>query len=139
MSPVLRNVLAVIAGLFIGGLVNMGLVMGLANVFPPPAGVDPTDPESIKASMHLYEFKHFIAPLLGHALGTLIGAFVAVKIAASQHKGIALGIGVFYLVGGILAVIMMGGPLWFKIVDLTLAYIPMALLAYKFGAPKSYT
>jgi hypothetical protein len=37
-------------------------------------------------------------------------------------------VGVFFLAGGISAVIMLGGPLWFKVADLLLAYIPMGFL-----------
>jgi hypothetical protein len=42
------------------------------------------------------------------------------------------------LAGGISAVVMFGGPFWFKAVDLLLAYIPMgylgATIAGKVGA-----
>jgi len=37
-------------------------------------------------------------------------------------------IGAFFLVGGIAAVSMLGGPLWFNVTDLLLEYIPMGLL-----------
>lgn len=61
MSTV-KNVLAVIAGIVIGGFVNMGLITISGSVIPPPAGVDVTDMESLKASMHLFEPRHFIFP-----------------------------------------------------------------------------
>ena len=99
MSPVLKNVLAVVVGVVVGMAVNMGLIMVSGSVIPPPAGVDPTDMESLKANMHLFEARHFIFPFLAHALGTLAGAFAAVKLAASQHMKIALGIGAFFPAG----------------------------------------
>ena len=34
----------------------------------------------------------------------------------------------FFLLGGVAAVSMLGGPLWFNIADLLLAYIPMSFL-----------
>ena len=37
-------------------------------------------------------------------------------------------IGGFFLLGGIAAVRMFGGPLWFQLGDLLLAYLPMAYL-----------
>ena len=40
----------------------------------------------------------------------------------------ALGIGAFFLFGGISMVVMCGGPVWFILCDLLLAYIPMAYL-----------
>ena len=69
MNPIIRKILAVIAGLAAGSAVNMGLVIVGAKIIPPPAGVDVTDVESIKSHMHLFEFKHFISPFVAHALG----------------------------------------------------------------------
>lgn len=41
------------------------------------------------------------SPFLPHALGTLIGAFVAAKLAANHHMKFAMGIGVSFLIGGL--------------------------------------
>ena len=128
MKPIYKNILGVVAGLIIGGVVNMGLIMISGSVIPPPEGVDPTNMESLQENMHLFSAKHFIFPFLAHALGTLVGALVAVKIAASQHMKLALGIGVFFLLGGITNAFMLPAPGWFIAVDLVLAYLPMALL-----------
>lgn len=80
MNPILRNILAFIAAVILGGLVNMGLIMISGSVIPPPEGVDPSDMESIKANMHLYGVKHFIFPFLAHALGTLVGAIAVTML-----------------------------------------------------------
>ena len=126
MNPKMRIALAIIAGLIAGSVVNMGLVMAGAEIIPPPAGVDVTNVESLKASMHLFEFKHFIVPFLAHALGTLAGAFVVAKIAASYKIALTLVIGVCFLLGGITNAFMLPSPAWFVVVDLVGAYIPMA-------------
>lgn len=131
MNPILRNILAVIAGLAVGFIVNMGLIILSPMVIPPPEGVDPTNSESLAAGMHLFSFKHFIMPFLAHALGVLAGAFVAAKIAATRKLVFALVIGGFFLIGGIMMVIQMPAPIWFDIVDLTLAYFPMAFIGAK--------
>jgi len=128
MNPILRNILAVVAGLIIGSAMNMGLIMLSSSVIPPPEGVDVTNMESLKASMHLFEPKHFIFPFLAHALGTLTGAAVAAMIAASHNMKFALGIGAFFLIGGIANVFMLPAPTWFVVTDLVLAYIPMGWL-----------
>ena len=70
-----RLILAVIAGLVVGSLVNMALVMLSGHVIPPPAGVDTATTEGLKAAMPLFEPKHFLFPFLAHAVGTLVGAF----------------------------------------------------------------
>lgn len=136
MNPILRNVLAVIVGIFIGGAVNMGLIMLSSQIIPLPEGVDPADMESLKANLHLFEAKHFIMPFLAHALGTLVGALVAALIAATHKMKMALIIGAFFLIGGIANVAMLGGPIWFTVLDLVAAYLPMAWLGGILGGAK---
>lgn len=128
MNPILRNVLAAIAGLLIGGLVNMGLITISASVIPPPAGVDVNDANSIAAHIGEFQPRHFIFPFLAHALGTLVAAFVAAKLAASNKMALAMVIGVLFLLGGIMAARMIPAPTWFIVLDLVVAYMPMAWL-----------
>jgi len=131
MNPLLRNILAVIAGLFVGSAVNMGIITISGSIIPPPEGVDVSDMEGLKSAMHLFEPKHFIFPFLAHALGTLVGALLAALIAANHKMKFALGIGVFFLFGGIAAVFMLPSPTWFAVLDLAGAYIPMGWLGWK--------
>jgi hypothetical protein len=84
--------------------------------------------EGLKAAMHLFGPKHFLMPFLAHSIGTLAGAFICVKIAASHHLNLALFIGFLFCAGGVANVIMLPSPVWFTIVDLVLAYFPMAWL-----------
>ncbi|MCC7464795.1 MAG: hypothetical protein IT261_00915 [Saprospiraceae bacterium] len=129
MQPIIRNILAVVAGIILGSIVNMGLIMISGSIIPPPEGADVTTEEGLKASMHLFQPRHFIFPFLAHALGTLAGAFLAAKLAANHKMRFALSIGVFFLLGGIASVFMLPSPMWFTLLDLFGAYIPMAYLA----------
>ena len=131
MNPVIRNILAVLAGLVVGSAVNMGLILFGGAVVPPPPGVDVTDMASLEASMHLFEAKHFAAPFFAHALGTLAGAWLAALIAASSPFKIALGVGIFFLLGGTVNAFLLSAPAWFVVLDLAVAYIPTAWLGYK--------
>ena len=131
MNSKIRNVLAIIVGLIAGSAVNMSLVWTGPHIIPPPAGVDVTNMESIKASIHLFEPTHFIFPFLAHALGTLVGAYVAVIISASYKLIVGLAIGVLFLLGGIYVAFMLPSPAWFVVVDLLGAYIPMAWIGTK--------
>ena len=128
MNPILKNILAVILAWICGSAVNMGLIMIGDAVIGSPDGVDPSNMESIKENMHLFSPKHFIVPFIAHALGTLVGAFVVAKVAANNKMKFAIGIGVLFLIGGIIMAVSVGGPWWFLILDLGLAYIPMALI-----------
>ena len=138
---VLRNMLAVVAGLAVGGGVNMALVTASPLVIPPPAGVDVSDPQSLSESMPLFEPKHFVFPFLAHALGTFVGALVAYLVAASHRPVFAYVIGVCFLAGGIAVARMIPAPAWFVVLDLAAAYVPMAflgtLLGRRIAGPKS--
>lgn len=131
MNPNLKNVLAVVAGLVFGSIVNMGFIMISGSVIPPPEGADVTTAEGLNASMHLFQPRHFIFPFLAHAIGTFAGAFVAALIAATHKMRFALGIGLFFLAGGVTSVFMLPSPIWFTVLDLVGAYLPMAYLGGK--------
>ncbi len=131
MNPTLRNILAVIAGLFIGGIVNMGLIVIGPMIIPPPEGADITTMEGLAESMHLFKPANFLFPWLAHAMGTLVGAFLAAKIGATRKFMLAMIVGVFFLIGGIVNVMQLPSPMWFNVVDIVGAYIPMAWLGAK--------
>lgn len=128
MKTVARNVLAVLAGVVVGSIVNMGLVNLGPVVIPLPEGADVSTMERLRESMALFTPTNFLFPFLAHALGTLAGAYVAAKLAASHGAKLAFGIGILFLIGGIAAANMIGGPLWFVLTDLVVAYIPMGYL-----------
>ena len=129
MKKSILNILAVLIGLVIGSGVNMGLITLGPLLIPLPDGVNPNDMESLAESMHLFAPKHFIFPFLAHALGTLVGASGAYLIASSYRKLMAYMVGAIFLFGGIWAATMLPSPRWFLILDLLMAYLPMAFLA----------
>ena len=104
----------------------MGIIILGPKVIPFPDGVDMSNMDKFAENLMLFRPANFIAPWLAHALGTMVGAFFAAKIAATQKTTFAFGIGTFFLVGGIVMVTLYGGPLWFVLADLFAAYLPMA-------------
>ncbi len=124
----LRNISGIMAGLVLGSIVNMAFVTISSSVIAPPVGADMTTVEGLTAAMPRMEAKHFVFPFLAHALGTLVAAFVAARVAVSHKMAIALGIGCTFLVGGIAASTMIPAPAWFIALDLIAAYLPMAWL-----------
>lgn len=129
MHPIIRNILAVIAGFIVGGAINMAIISISGTIIAPPAGVDVTDIESLKSSMHLFEPRHFIFPFLAHALGTFAGALITALIVKKHKVKFALGVGLFFFLGGLTNVFMLPAPIWFIVLDLGVAYFPMAWLA----------
>lgn len=134
MVKVLRLLLAVLLGLAVGSAVNMGLILISGKVIPPPAGADVTTTEGLKASLHLFEAKHFLFPFLAHALGTLSGAFAAGWLAPGRSAIPASVVGGLFLLGGVASVAMLPAPAWFSAADLVLAYLPTAWLGQVWAA-----
>jgi hypothetical protein len=128
MKNFIINVFAVIVGLFVGATVNGALINISGSIIPPPEGFDLTTEEGLKGAMKIMEPKHFLMPFLAHAFGTLIGAFLTALIAVTNKIRLALFIGLAFFIGGTLMVIMLPSPLWFTVVDLGFAYIPMAYI-----------
>ncbi len=128
MNPIARNVLAVVSGVVVGSLVNMGLINLGPLVVSLPEGADLSTMDNLRASMKMFTPVNFLFPFLAHALGTLSGAFIAAKVATSRPVTIAMGIGLCFLIGGAMMVSMLDGPFWFNATDLLLAYIPMGYL-----------
>lgn len=136
MNLIIKNIIAVIAGFILGSIINMSLITVSGSIIPAPNGADVTTLEGLTATIHLFEPKHFLFPFLAHALGTLGGAFVAAKIAATHKLIFAISIGFLFLVGGVANILMLPSPLWFTLVDLIGAYLPMAYAGYKLTSKK---
>ncbi len=124
MNSIVKNILAILAGIVVGMIVNMGLIMLGGALLPIPDGVNAMDANE-------WGLQQFIFPFLAHALGTLSGALVTAKFAQSYQMIFAICIGVFFLAGGVTMVFVIPAPEWFIFVDLTFAYIPMGLLGAK--------
>jgi hypothetical protein len=137
MNPIVKNVLAVIAGSLLGMAANMAVLMIGMALIPLPEGASI---ENLDAAIPMFELKHFITPFVAHAMNAFVGAFVAYKIAANNKMTVAMITGALVLVAGILNVIELPStPTWFVVVDLVLAYIPVAWLGGKLAQGKTQT
>lgn len=133
MPAILRNTLALVAGIVVGGVVNMSLVVLGPSLIPPPPGVDVNTAEGLAKGIHLFEPRHFVFPFLAHALGTFAGALVAFLLARTHGAALAWVVGFLTLAGGVAAAFMIPAPKGFIALDLVAAYLPMAWLAIVIG------
>jgi hypothetical protein len=123
--------LGLVFGLIVGGMVNMSLINLGGLLLPMGDGIDPSNMEHLKAVMPTLELKYFLTPFLAHALGTLCGAIIALWI-SQRTVVLAYVVGASFFIGGGMMVYMLPeSPLWFDIVDLSLAYFPMSWIATK--------
>ena len=105
-------------------VVNMGLIITGNQLIPSSDNINPMNAIN-------WEIKYFIFPFLAHTIGTLSGAFIAAKFSASYHMLFAICIGIFFLSGGISMVFILPAPIWFIVIDLVFAYLPMGWLGWK--------
>ena len=132
MNIIFRNIVAIIAGVVVGSFINMGIIMVSGKIVPHPDGANLHTSEGLKEAMYLMQPKHFIMPFLAHALGTFIGAGITALISVNHRMKFAFVVAGWFLMGGIYVnTIMLPSPLWFTVVDLTFAYIPMSYIAVK--------
>ena len=124
MNIIFKNIFSILGGGLIGMIVNMGLIIIGNQLIPFEDDMNP-----MNATM--WEIKYFLFPFLAHAIGTLSGAFITARFAASYHMILAICIGIFFLLGGISMVFIMPAPVWFIVADLSLAYIPMGWFGWK--------
>ncbi|MEY2828935.1 MAG: hypothetical protein RIQ33_793 [Bacteroidota bacterium] len=132
MNPTIKNILAVVVGLVVGGLLNESPIMLGPHIIPPPPGAILTTPEGLKAAMAIMAPKHFLFPFLAHALGTLLGAIIAAKLAASKQLIMAMIVaGCFFIGGATMVAMLPTAPIWFDALDLIVAYFPMGYSGFK--------
>ena len=137
MKTIVKNALAVIGGWLSGSALNMGLVTIGHVVYPIESLSDPNDLEALAAIMPTLSTEYFIFPFLAHAGGSFLGGLVAGLFAANRHMLFALIVGAIFFLGGIVVAYLIPAPSWFVLLDLIVAYLPMAwlggLLAGKFS------
>ena len=133
MKHTLHPILAVIIGIVLGSLVNSSLIHVGEMLIPPPAGADTTSTEGLAAAMKLFGPQHFVFPFLAHAVGTFVAAFLAFKLGRNVSMYAAYIIGGLFFAGGLMMVSMVPSPMWFNVLDLVVAYFPMALLGKRAG------
>ena len=131
MHATIKLIIAIVCGIIIGSVFNLFLIEISGFVIKPPEGADLTTMDGLKNTMHLFQPKHFIFPFLAHSLGTFIGAFISMLMFKNYNYKFGLFIGCWFLLGGVSMVMMAPSPLWFILLDLIGAYIPMAWLAWK--------
>ncbi len=125
--PIIRSIIAVAAGVFIGGIATVG-VEALGHVFvPPPAGLDVTNPEAVRGAMAALPTRHFLPLLLAYVVGPTLGAALAARMAPSRARLHAAVVGGVFAVGGFMNFMSIPHPAWFVVASM-LAFLAAPLL-----------
>jgi hypothetical protein len=132
----LRTILGVILGSLVGIVVTATIESVGHSLFPPPPGVNLTDPAQMKSIMSVIPTETKIMVLLAWGLGVLAGASSANVIAG--RKALAGRITSLILMSlAAYTMITITHPVWFMVAA-TLAAIGAATLADRtFGRPRA--
>jgi len=111
--PPVRSVIAVSAGLFVGGIATFGVEALGHIVVPPPQGLDVTDLAAVRAAMPTLPIAHFLPLLLAYLIGPTLGAALAARMSPSRPLVHAGFVGAFFLIGGVRNFMSIPHPAWF--------------------------
>ena len=109
----LRNVLGFVAGFLVAGTI-VGIIQAIGHqVYPPPPGMNPNDPESIKAYMDQIPTGALLFVLGAWILGTLGGTFVATLVAQQAPRMAAAAVAGMMLLSSVHMMVAIPSPGWF--------------------------
>ena len=130
-NPVVRNIVAAVVGVLVAGLVVGVVEMAGHAAFPPPEGLDITDPADQARIMLEIPLAAKLAVLLAWFLGALAGAWTARKIGVDRWPSFVV-IGLM-IIGSLWTTQMFPHPWWMVAGALVLPIIALGIAA-KLGA-----
>ncbi len=109
----LRRILAVVAGLVVAMAVVFAVEALGGIAFPPPPGMDPADPDSVRHNMASVTIGALVFVLVAWTLGALAGSYVVGRLIGPGGWRWGLVAGAFVMLGGIANMTRIPHPLWF--------------------------
>lgn len=108
----LRNVGAVFAGLFIGAIVNMAILMVSWTIYPMPPGMDMNDPDQMNAYLATLPTTAFLFAMAAHLAQAFVGGWIAARISEDAPMRVAMIVGILSLLGGVANMFNLDAPSW---------------------------
>lgn len=109
----LRTVLGILAGVVLAFVVMMAMEMVSYAAFPPPAGLDPSDPEDVRQIVASASLAAMAWVVFGWFVSAVAGGWLARRLSRRDWAGwVIAGL---IAVGGIANVFMIPHPLWMQI------------------------
>lgn len=132
----IRKILAVLGGLFSGGLMISLVEMVAHQLHPVPAGMKMDDLAAMAEHAGKAPLSAQIVVLIGYALGAITAGYISTIIAKDAKKIYALICAALFFVSTIINLSMIPTPVWFWIIALLL-WTPLALFGYKLASRKN--
>jgi len=109
----LRTVLGIVAGVVLAFVVLMGLEMAGHAAMPPPAGLDPTNPEDLKRMVASSPMAAKAWVVFAWFAATVAGGWLARRLSRTGWAGWAIA--GLIAAGGVANILMIPHPLWMQI------------------------
>jgi len=122
-----RSILAVFLGMFLFMLTVFALEHAAHAVYPPPPGLDRSDPGALHAAMGKMPTGAFLLLVMGWVVGAADGAWLAATVARRARIVHGLIVGGVAMAGAILIMVHIPHPAWIWV--LSLVSIPAAAYA----------
>lgn len=129
-----RTLLALLAGLVVMVLTVFLVESAGHLMYPPPPGVDVTNPEALKTLIQSLPVAALAFVVVAWALGAFAGAFVACRIARQHRTALAVAIGAVMIALSAATMVMIPHPVWMIVLGVALP-LPMAWLAMQLAGP----
>ncbi len=121
-NPIVRGIVAVLAGV-IAGFIVVGVMESIGHlIFPPPEGLDLTNPEDMERLMQVIPLGAKIAVVIAWFFGALAGSIVAMMIGKRALP--AWIVTALIIAAGLFTTQMFPHPMW-----MVIAAIALPLLA----------
>ncbi|MDH3493374.1 MAG: hypothetical protein OEM82_07485 [Acidobacteriota bacterium] len=128
----IRNVLAVVAGVFLGNLIFF-LVQTLAlTVSPTPEGWAAGEEVPLKVIIENLPLYAWLMIILGYSAGSFAGGIAVGRIARSATLVFPLFLALFFMIGWLVNVMTIPHPAWASIV-VFLVFVPFSFSGHRFG------
>lgn len=132
----LKNILAVIAGV-IAAVIVIFIVEAISNMlFPPASKIDMENPEEVRKMIENAPAGALIVVIIGWAIGSFAGGLVATIISNKNKSTYALIVGTLLMISGIINLMMFTHPIWMWIFGLGVN-LPFAYLGYRFVSKRT--
>ena len=133
-NPLMRQILGVIAGVVVGGLIVFCVELVGHSLFPTPPGIDLSNPDDVKRLIATLPTGALVMVLVGWALGSLAGAWTANRIARTPMAGWIVG-GLFVLMTAYNFTVI-PHPMWMMAVGIAIPFV-MAWVASRMTEPRA--
>jgi hypothetical protein len=127
------KILAVVAGIIVAVVIVVVVEAAGHGIWPPPPGIDLSNPEALKALMPSIPIGAKIAVIVAWVAGAFGGGLVAARIA--RNARFAWIVGAVQLAFGMVTLLSIPHPLAMWIAGLLLP-LPAAMLGGKLAAPR---